>query len=204
MTKPITSKYDTTPLPEPDPADKDKPSKDNGKNLDYLVPATHVAWDVPPSFNLDAKDMSPGGGGGPQEVTEPSGDLRVDLGAMRTAEKSMLTEARGAVAAYEDLRAKVAAAKGHVFGQGAQDPNDHSGYTSLSAGYDPQAGKSHANPFAESGEKFAAEMNPAQDRALLQIGSTLERLGEYIALLNHAGQVYSESDRHSRFPEPPA
>ncbi|MEW2519465.1 hypothetical protein [Actinacidiphila alni] len=204
MTKPITSKYDPTPLPETtDDGSTPTPSPDNGKDLSSLVPETHVAWDVPPSFNTDPKDLD-GGGGDPKQITEPSGDLRIDLGALRTAEKAMLTEARAAVAKYEELRAKVEAVKGHVFGQGAQDPNDHSGYTSLAAGYDPQEGKTHDNPFAASGATFAAEMNPAQERALLQIGSTLERLGEYIALLNHSGQVYAETDRNSRFPDPPA
>lgn len=205
MTDPITSKYDPTPLPPQTDDDGDQPpSPDNGKDLSSLVPETHVAWSVPPSFNTDPTDLSSEGSGDKKEITEPSGDLKIDLGAMRTAEKAMLTEARGAVAKYEDLRAKVAAVKGHVFGQGAQDENDHSGYTSLAAGYDPQAGKTHDNPFAATAEKFAAEMNPAQERALLQIGSTLERLGEYIALLNHSGQVYAETDRQSRFPDPPA
>lgn len=211
MTDPIDSKYDRTPLPEPKDEDGDgepdeqPKSDDYGKDLSDLVPETKVAWDVPPSFNLDPKDMSSAGSGDPEEITEPSGDLKIDLGALRTAEKSMLTEARGAVAKYEELRAKVFAVKGDVFGQGAKDPNpEGSGYTSLGAGYDPRVGGEHDNPFAATAETFAAEMNPAQERALLQIGSTLERLGEYIALLNHSGQVYGEADRQSRFPDPPA
>lgn len=46
-------------------------------------------------------------------------------------------------------------------------------------------------------------MNPAMERALLKVGSTIEKLGEYIALLNHSGQIYAEADRKSRFPAPP-
>ncbi|MFK4272260.1 hypothetical protein [Streptomyces milbemycinicus] len=210
MTEAIDSKYDETPLPEPEMVDEDgdgaaDPSEDNGKDLSYLVPDPEVVWDVPPSFNIDPKDLS-GGGDGPQseEITEPSGDLRVDLGALRTAEKSILTEARGAVDKYEEVRALVAAVKDTVFGQGAKDAYERGGDNSNSMSYDPQQGKSVDNPFAETGETFAAEMNPAMERALLEVGSTIEKLGEYIALLNHSGQVYAEADRKSRFPAPPA
>ncbi|WP_409055174.1 hypothetical protein [Streptomyces sp. SYP-A7185] len=210
MTDPIDSQYDKTPLPEPEVTDEDgdgeaDPSADNGKDLSHLVPDTEVAWDAPPSFNLDPKDLSKDGGGPPaEEITEPSADLRIDLGALRTAEQSMLTEARGAVNKYEEVRAKVAAVKDSVFGQGATDKYEKGAGNSNSMAYDPMEGKSVANPFAATGETFAAEMNPAMERALLQIGSTIERLGEYIALLNHSGQVYAEADRKSRFPEPPS
>ncbi|MFF2852332.1 hypothetical protein ACFVT5_39370 [Streptomyces sp. NPDC058001] len=210
MTGPIDSQYDDTPLPEPEMVDEDgdgvaDPSEDNGKDLSHLVPDTEVAWDVPPSFNIDPTDLSGGGDGPePEEITEPSGDLRVDLGALRTAEKSMLTEARGAVDTYEEVRALVAAVKDTVFGQGATDTYERGGDNSNSMSYDPQQGKSVDNPFAETGETFAAEMNPAMERALLEVGSTIEKLGEYIALLNHSGQVYAEADRTSRFPAPPA
>ncbi|MFE7979548.1 hypothetical protein [Streptomyces shenzhenensis] len=209
MTGPIDSQYDETPLPEPEMVDEDgdgaaDPSEDNGKDLSYLVPDPEVVWDVPPSFNIDPRDLSGGGDGPePEKITEPSGDLRVDLGALRTAEKSMLTEARGAVDKYEEVRALVAAVKDTVFGQGATDKYERGGDNSNSMSYDPQQGKSVDNPFAETGETFAAEMNPAMERALLEVGATIEKLGEYIALLNHSGQVYAEADRKSRFPAPP-
>ncbi|RDD83931.1 hypothetical protein [Streptomyces parvulus] len=209
MTEPIDSQYDDTPLPEPEMVDEDgdgeaDPSEDNGEDLSYLVPETEVVWDVPPSFNIPPTDMGGGGDGPPTEETiEPSGDLRVDLGALRTSEKSVLTEARGAVEKYEEVRALVASVKDTVFGQGAEDKYERSGDNSNSMSYDPQSGKSVANPFAATGEAFAAEMNPQMQRALLEVGSTIEKLGEYIALLNHAGQVYAEADRQSRFPDPP-
>ncbi|WP_329074605.1 hypothetical protein [Streptomyces niveus] len=210
MTEPIDSQYDETPLPEPEMVDEDgdgvgDPSDDNGKDLSHLVPETEVAWDVPPSFNNDPQDMSGGGGDEPppEEVAEPSGDLRADLGALRTAEKAMLVEARALVDKYEETRALVAAVKGTVFGQGATDAYERGGDNSNSMSYDPQEGKSVANPFAATGEAFAAEMNPAMERALLKVGSTIEKLGEYIALLNHSGQIYAEADRKSRFPAPP-
>lgn len=208
MTEPIESDYDETPLevPDEDDADSDEESPDNGKDLSYMVPHAEVAWDTPPSFNKDPKDIDESAGDKPpKEITEPSGDLKIDLSALRTTEKALLTESRAAVKKYEELRTKVAAVKGTVFGQTAMDKGkEGSGHTSLSAGFDPQTGKSHKNPFQDTAKEFAAEMNPAMERTLLQIGSTLEKLGEYIALLNHSGQVYAKADRDSRFPDPPS
>ncbi|MFH8981694.1 hypothetical protein [Streptomyces varsoviensis] len=205
MTDPITSKYDTTPLPDGD--GDDKPSPDHNKNLDGLVPTDKVAWTAPPSFNDDPKDIgSDSGSEAPQNNYTPSGDFKIDPSSLRTAEKSMLTEAKGGVEKYEEVRKKVMAVKGTVFGQGAQTKvTKGEMHTSLASGYDPSAGTHYErNPFADSAEKFAADINPAQERALLQVGSALEKLGEYIALLNHSGQVYGHTDRKSNFPAPPS
>lgn len=198
MTDPITSQYDTTPLPAED--DSGETGPDHGADLSNLVPQDKVAWGEPPSFNDDPKDSGSGGDTPPQTDVEPSGDLKVDLSSMRTAEKGMLAEARGAVAKYEEVRAKVFATKDSVFGQGAKEPGRYV-WNAASQGSSWQEGGD--NPFAEAGETFAADMNPAQERALLQVGSALEKLGEYIALINHSGQVYGHTDRESRFPPPP-
>lgn len=205
MTKPIESQYDETPLAEPEEGEGEgETSEDNGRDLAHMVPETEVAWEEPPSFNIDPTDLSSGGDENQDENTEPSADFKVDLATLRTAESAMLTEANGAVNKYEEVRALVAAVKGTVFGQGATSKKSSgSGHTSSRSGYDPDAGKKTKNPFAEAGEAFAAEMNPAQERALLQVASSLNALGEYIARLNHSGQVYAQADRQSRFPDPP-
>lgn len=207
MTGPITSKYDTSPLPPDGDGDGGDATHDTGApdRLDGLVPVDKVVWTTPPSFNDDPKDGEAGGTKPGANEAETTADLKIDLEAMRTAERSMLAETRGAVDKYEELRKKVAAVKDHVFGQGAQDDNAQGeGHTSLASGYDPSVGGKHDNPFAAAATQFGQDINPVQDRALLQIGSTLEKLGEYIALLNHSGQVYAHTDRESRFPPPPA
>lgn len=206
MTKPIESQYDETPLAEPEEGEGEgETTEDNGRDLAHMVPETEVAWEDPPSFNDDPKDLSSGGGDDDQdENTDPSADFKIDLATLRTAETSMLTEANGAVTKYEEVRALVASVRGTVFGQGATSKGDGgSGHTSGQAGFNPAAGRKTKNPFAEAGEAFAAEMNPAQERALLQVASSLNTLGEYIARLNHSGQVYAQADRQSRFPDPP-
>ncbi|MFI9809519.1 hypothetical protein ACIHEJ_35170 [Streptomyces sp. NPDC052301] len=201
MTDPINSQYDTTPLPDPE-GDGSDPGPDHGKDLSGLVPTDQVAWGEPPSFNTDPQAIPKDQGGGDSPPpTAPSGDLRIDLSAMRTAEKSMLSEARAAVATYEEVRAQVMAKKDTVFGQGAHTDGHYRNLNEKS--YDNYVpGKD--NPFAPAGEQFAADMNPAMERALLQAGMALEKLGEYIALINHSGQVYAHTDRQCRFPDPPA
>ncbi|WP_394427100.1 hypothetical protein [Streptomyces sp. SGAir0957] len=205
MSGAIESAYDKTPLPESDESDDgSEKSADYGKDLSSLVPEDKVAWTTAPSFNEDPQDVGDGGSGPDmKEPGPPSGDLAVDLASLRTAEASMLVEARAMVAKYEEVRAHVASVKDTVFGQTAKDKADNGeGHTSLSSGYKPPAEDSD-NPFAPAGREFAAEMNPAMERALLQVGSALEKVGEYIALLNHSGQVYAHTDRESRFPTPP-
>jgi hypothetical protein len=200
VTDPITSQYDTTPLPEGE--DSDETGPDHGADLGNLVPKDEVAWTTPPSFNDDPKDITNSGSGTPPPGdTEPSGDFKVDLGSIRTAETAMLTEVRGGVTKYEEVRAKVAGCKDSVFGQTAKEEGRYV-WNVASQGSVWQEGGD--NPFSEAGRTFAADMNPAMERALLQVGTALEKLGEYIALLNHSGQVYAHTDRESRFPAPPA
>lgn len=203
MTDPINSQYDTTPLPAvDDSADAGDLGPDHGKDLSGLVPTDKVAWGEPPSFNIDPKKIAQDPGTEPPvAAAELSGDLKIDLGAVRTTERAMLTESRAAVAKYEEVRAKVMAKKDTVFGQGAHTDGHYNNLNEKSYNfYTP--GKD--NPFAPAGEAFAADMNPAMERALLQAGMALEKLGEYIALINNSGQVYAHTDRESRFPEPPA
>lgn len=202
VTDPIDSQYDTTPLPAAEGGDdQSEPGPDHGKDLSGLVPNDKVAWGEPPSFNDDPQKIPSDSGTESPAPGDASGDLRIDLSAMRTTERAMLTESRAAVATYEEVRAKVMAKKDTVFGQGAKSQGyysnrlNHDGYVFVN-------GKD--NPFAPAGEQFAADMNPAMERALLQAGMALEKLGEYIALINHSGQVYAHTDRESRFPDPPA
>lgn len=203
MTDKYESPYADPPEEVEETDEESDPSPDNGRDLSNMVPEVEVAWEDPPSFNTDPTDLSSDGGSEESDEVETSGDLRIDLASMRTAETSMLTEANGAVTKYEELRTLVASVKDTVFGQEATETKESGGgYNSLS-GYTSPEKTTSEHPFAEAAGKFAAEMNPAQERALLQVGSALNKLGEYIALLNHSGQLYAETDRLSRFPAPP-
>jgi hypothetical protein len=140
--------------------------------------------------------VSGGGGGGDNRGIV--GIVRADLKAMRDTETTMLTDANVAVSEYENVRMYTLDHMGSIFGQAA---TGHIEYRSNSQGGVSQT--QEPNEFRASAKKFAATMNPAMERALEQIGGVLEKMGEYIALVNQSGQVFAQADDTSRFPEPP-
>ena len=202
MTKPRTPKYG----PEFDPDKQTGGHKDpnKGDDLSYLVPTEKVAWSTPPSYNKDPKSS----GGKDDKAAPPCQPVTADLSSMRTAETTMLGNARTAVSDYTALRNKVLAVKDSVFGQQLVDETDDTkmqGLTGTSGGGagDPD-GDDDPQPMKEPGKKFADSINPAQEKALWQIANALEAVGQYIAAVNTAGQSYAKTDRGARFPAPPA
>lgn len=191
------SKYDEHPLEPPKDEDGDKGGDDEStddKPADLDVPTVSVHDEALVSFNEDPQ----GGGGKPPDEIPSVPAFGINLGSMRDTEEYMLAGAKIAVDAYEELRKKVMAEKDSVFGQGLTYEKG------VWAGPGNAADTTTSpSPWAESGEKFAMEMNPLQEKVLVQIGSVLESVGEYIATLNRVGQMYSTADRKSAFPEPP-
>jgi hypothetical protein len=136
----------------------------------------------------------------------------IDLGTVADEVKYMLSTSRGLVSEYEELKAKVKATEGDVFGQHAITSSRTDKETG--AYMPPNQGANAANDFihgdkhfptdfADKAKEFATQMNPVQEKALQQIGMALELVGEYIAMVNVAGQTYGKSDRKSKFPDPP-
>jgi hypothetical protein len=134
-------------------------------------------------------------------------DFHIGYEALGSQIDSMLEKSRGLVAKYQDLRSKVKATEGTVFGQTSvsdDDPGQQFDPYTGDSWYDTYEGrKSNPTPFAKQARDFAASMNPAQEKALQFIGGALEVLGEYLALVNRSGQVYAAADRKSEFGPPP-
>ncbi|MDN3354935.1 hypothetical protein [Actinomadura sp. DC4] len=203
MSDPIKSQYDQHPLdPNDHSHDDDKVDLGNTQS-----PELNVAWTKHPSFNNDPRDIDegPDSGAANNSPATDAQEFSIDLQSVGTQVESMLTTARGLVSQYEALRSKVLASEGTVFGQKSlEDPDE--GFFDFSDGvYTPPADSTpQPTVWAEPAQKFATTMNPAQEKALQNIGNTLERVGEYIALVNHSGQVYAQTDRQSIFPAPPS
>lgn len=186
------SPYDQWRQDSPQP-ETDEPDPDRGKDLDYLVPNVTVAWDVPPSFNNPPPETGQQGDAGAGTDVPETPPIRVDLSGVRGTENALLSAARTAVDAYQGLREHVLSVQDDVFGQNETDLyKDPTSYATPT-----QVVPSQIQPIAR---EFAASMNPAMEKALYFMGSTMELVGEYIALLNRTGQTYSEVDRNSRFP----
>ncbi|WP_327365078.1 hypothetical protein [Streptomyces sp. NBC_01217] len=182
---------------------------DAGKDLGNTVPTMSVGWDTPPSFNVD-----PGGQTGGQSASDvvDSGPIRFDAGTVRATENTLLAQSRNAVFNYEALRQKVdGAVHGQFWGPAAPPPPISSGQytggqTPGGTGWSPSPQESDDNDqrtLAEIGEEFARHINPAMQKALAMQSNSLELLGNFIAMINNAGQSYARVDRASRFPEPP-
>jgi hypothetical protein len=207
VTDPITSQYDEHPLDPNDHSHDNDPSPDLG-NTDS--PELKVAWDTRPSFNLDPKDIDEQSSGKPaaQQGSDDAEDFKVSFEALAAQVDSMLGKARGLVTQYEALKSKVKASEGSIFGQASVEEASAGYWASSADGTNywvasDDAGEMQPTVFAKPAREFAAKMNPYQDKALQSIGAALEVVGEYIALVNHSGQVYAATDGHSQFPPPP-
>ncbi|MFI8850953.1 hypothetical protein [Streptomyces sp. 891-h] len=210
MTDPINSQYDTDPL---QPPSDDEESKDTEGELSPTtrkaedhsgdIPVLNTAWNKLPSYN-DAPPMEKQEGKGTLPPIPPDSDFVFKAGEVRESEQRMLSSTRTAVDGYEELRTKFLAEKDHVFGQGLRHEYDTMSAVPVSMGNGNGSERTHHNEPADfNGDEFGATMVPMMEKALAQIGSVLAATGEYIAMINIAGQMYSQADRESRFPQPP-
>ncbi|MDH2393569.1 hypothetical protein QCN29_33365 [Streptomyces sp. HNM0663] len=181
------------PDPNAPQSEPEAPDPDHGKDLGYLVPNVSVSWGVLPSFNNPPPGSEQQGGGDVDEDVPATPPIRVDLSGVRATEITLISAARTVVDAYQGLREHVLSVQDDVFGQNDTDLEKDPTYYATSA----QEVPSQIQPIAR---EFAASMNPAMERALYFMGTTLELFGEYIALINRTGQTYSEVDRNARFP----
>lgn len=184
---------------------------DAGKDFYDLVPAMGVTWNTPPSFNLDPS--SPAGGQTSSDVAD-SGPIHFEAATVRATENTLLAQSRNAVSDYEWLRGQVDhATHGQFWGPPHTAPTISSGQDSASITPNPGGGspapapdsqdKDDQNTLADIGDEFARHINPAMQKALAMQSNALELLGDYIAMINAAGQSYAHVDKAAGFPEPP-
>jgi|1186.fasta_scaffold28700_3 hypothetical protein len=199
MTDPVKSPYDRHPF-DPNDHSHDNENSDPGNTTS---PHLTVAWDKHPSFNTPPKEINEdaaGMPGAPPGSEADAEDFSINLQRVGTQVDSMLGVSRELVTEYETLRAKVLGSESTVFGQDTHARSQsYQGYTTFDNGFSDQP-----SGWVAPAKEFAAKMNPAQEKALQSIGAALELVGEYIALVNHSGQVYAQADRSSFFPAPPS
>ncbi|MGP4045982.1 hypothetical protein [Streptomyces sp. 2A115] len=204
------SKYDPHPLSgDTSGGEGGGADPDAGKDLSYLVPTVTVGWDAPPSFNLPPKsDQSEGGGS--SEVVD-TGPIFVDAGSVRAAESTMLGLLRAAAADYEELRTRTLAVrtedffgppqpKSPIAAMNPGTPGNSSGASPMADGETDPEGTAAV---AELGKQFGETIKPAMEKALWQMANSLTLVGQYLAVVNRAGQMYAQVDRKAKFPDPP-
>ncbi|MFC4034815.1 hypothetical protein ACFO3J_25595 [Streptomyces polygonati] len=163
-----------------------------------LAAAYTVAPDLVPT-NADQGGGS-GSGGTPAPTASP---FTVDLGALRTAEQAFLDATKAASDAYATLRTIVmnAVNSDSLFGQ-----NVGSTEAVITGTYAGGGGTNTPefilDPLDDESTAFAAAMNPQMEAKLVEAGNVIELMGTFTALLNNAGQTYTETDAISVFPAP--
>jgi hypothetical protein len=183
----------------PPPGD-DQPNPDEGKDLWGLVPQLGVPepWNTsPPSFNDEPPGPKPSSGDSPPATPE-TWPIQISMTSVRAGLDTLMAETKSAVAQYQDMRNTVYANKDHVFGQDATVLPEAYGLEYADPGTDPEP-----SDIQPSAQKFAANINPAQERVLEQIANTLEVCGQFIAGVDRSGQAYGSADRKAKFPAPP-
>jgi hypothetical protein len=154
-----------------------------------------------------APDFIPVPGGGTAAQT-PSGGMvddliSVDLGALRATEQGILSATSEIVEEYQNLTVTVndLTTYGDTFGQYVG--------TLQKTNPDNKAGSMQAttviyDDLDTEAQQFATDITAEMTQVLQAIGNTIEVIGQFTALLNAAGQMYTETDYLSAFTDPPS
>ena len=191
-------------------------SDDTGQDLSYLVPEVEVTWGTPPSFNTDPTEAS--GSSSSTSTVTPVEAFNINTGGVRAGEESFLGSLRNDTSQYDELRSSTmnAVSDPTFFGPATVSASDYGVFTVQVLETGSVAWNSQPNSKQETddqkaqdqlaamGQEFAAEINPIMEKGLYAIGNALEIAGQYIALINYAGQTYSKTDRSAKFPDPPS
>ena len=183
-----TSIYGGTYTQTHAPAPQASPGQ--GANVPGLATSYTRAPDLVPN--------KPGGGskGSPSAAAGSSNPFYVDLGAVRAAEQTCLNATSDAIVGYDTLKSTATAAisSPYIFGQDVETTrNSGSGHISgpLVTAYDK---------LDPEGKQFAASIDPAMQLLLAEVGGVIEMMGQFNAMLNNAGQMYTWTDYSSAFP----
>lgn len=207
MADPITSQY--FPRPPDDAGGNSGTTGNDPAYSDSQVPDVTMGWDSwndLPSFNVDPTGATTSSGtGAPTGTPLNETPLSVNLITMRSIERDMLAATDRAVEAYTALKAKVESAisGGAIYGQ---VDTDQTPVDTTTSGGQPGQGYMRTDPSPLQGpaKDFAAKMDNYQRGALIGIAKALDVVGSYIAAINIAGTTYAYTDRHAKFPPPPA
>jgi hypothetical protein len=217
---PIKSQYQATPWqPNVDPSSKDSgdekkaastyddtyggsyttngdSSSTSSATGSYDDPTLAMSYTTAPDL-VPVTSSSSGSGSAPAAAPMFS----VQLGVLRSSEQSCLDAVNASVQDYQSLKSTVsgAASSNSVFGQivgKASDVNPDS-----KAGWLEGTGPT-MDQLDSEGKNFAAAVVPQMEQLLQACGNIITAMGQFTALLNNAGQMYTDTDAQSAFTVP--
>jgi hypothetical protein len=165
----------------PTVTDQSPPPPRDASPAATAVPVLNPAYVQAPDFVPNAPPDSGGGTSADAGGASSSDPFYIDLGALLTAEQQCMNATLVAVEGYEILVNTVSAAiaSDTIFGQHA-DGQD--------------------NQLNSEGQQFAATTDPQMQQLLNELGGVIEMMGQFNAMLNNAGQMYTYADDSSAFP----
>jgi hypothetical protein len=223
MTDPIASQYDTN-VWQPTVDSSSGDAKDQKTAVsEYDKTYGDAPYTAPPStggsssgsstyYSLSmaytaAPDLIPVAAAPPQSSgsAAPLADMFfVQLGSLKDAEQACLTATQSTVSQYQALSSVVGSAisSDSIFGQTVDTVTKNNGDNKASE-LEP-AVQVTPDQLDSEGTQFAQSIIPAMQQLLAAAGNTIEAMGQFTALLNNAGQMYTDTDAQSAFPSSPA
>lgn len=184
-----TSIYGGSPLSSSHPA-----SSPPGEGA--VVPSLSVAYTDSPHLVPIPGKIPNNGAGLSGAVAEA---FSIELGTLRASEQTCLNATAGAVDGYETLKSTVTSAinSSTIFGQNAAMITANGRPSPAAVANGPA---SNLDPLDSEGQQFAASIDPQMEKLLYHVGAVIEAMGQFNAMLNNAGQMYTEADYNSAFP----
>jgi hypothetical protein len=158
-----------------------------------------MAW----STALPFVSSGPGSGSGSQNYP-PCPDISVSLSSLQDTENSLLSSASTIINAYGNLTELFSDYQNWVYGQNAtityvQYSGGVEGDNTYGVNTEPDAIQSQAQQFA-NGQDGQPGINAIQAYTMKAIADSMELVGQFIALINAAGNAYATADTNSALP----
>jgi hypothetical protein len=142
-----------------------------------------------------------GSSSGGSSAPEPELPVFIELGTLMSTETSFIGATQALVNDYENTLVPLvrnAIGSSTFFGQGVGMSTGVAKGSKASEIYPTEK----ADPLDQEGVKFAAAINPQMGKLLKAAGNMIESLGVFTAMINKAGQYYTDADAQSTFPPP--
>jgi hypothetical protein len=162
-------------------------------------PTLSMAYTTAP--DLMPQPQTNGSSGSGSSAPEPQFPVFIELGTLMSTEATFLDATQALVNEYENTLVPIvrsAMSSSTLFGQNVETSTGVAPGSKASEIYPTE----EADPLDQEGVKFAAAVNPQMSYLLQQVGTMVEALGTFTAMINKAGQYYTDTDAQSAFPPP--
>jgi hypothetical protein len=166
----------------------------------YAYPTLDMAYTKAPDLIPLPNTGAQSSGGTPPATASP---FSIQLAYLMTSEQACLDATKTTIDGYNTLVPIVRSAinSNSIFGQivGSEEYHPDTKYNETVG----QVGNVVTfDNLDKEGTNFAAAINPQMEYLLQSVGNAIEAMGAFTAMLDDAGQMYTDADSQSKFPPP--